>query len=90
LLVKGLVETGERKAELLAALAPVARHPTVEIKVLTVAEALARDNRINSNRSLLPERQAEITASITNGAMPVEAELCQRFASRGFSGRRLE
>jgi RNA polymerase sigma factor (sigma-70 family) len=39
--ITGLVETTERKSEILRALSPVAKHPALSVEIKTVAEALA-------------------------------------------------
>jgi hypothetical protein len=87
LCVEGLLETDQRKAELLAALSPIKGHPAVEIHLLTVAEAVQRQRA--QSRAAAPEPIVEQT-EITAAALPVEADLRRHFAARGVDDARME
>jgi RNA polymerase sigma factor (sigma-70 family) len=89
--IEGILETDQRKAELLAALAPIKEHPAVELRLLTVAEALRQEGQRQraQPRAAAPEtiiEQTEITAT----ALPVEADLRRHFATRGVDEARME
>ena len=43
--VTGIVDTAERKAEIMRALQPVMNHPAVRIEIQTVADALAQQQQ---------------------------------------------
>jgi hypothetical protein len=85
--VEGILETDQRKAELLAALAPVKDHPAVELRLLTVAEAVQRQRA--QPRAATPDPIIEQT-EITVTALPVEADLRRHFAARGVVEARME
>jgi RNA polymerase sigma factor (sigma-70 family) len=70
--VEGIVETEQRKNELLRALAPVGQNPAVTIDVRTVEEALRRTSTPNA----ISIRQSEVTAS----AIAVDRELRDYFS----------
>jgi DNA-directed RNA polymerase specialized sigma24 family protein len=76
--IKAIVETSQRKNEILASLAPIAGHPATTIRVETVAEALRGQagKRKPSTRPLIREYDA------TAGAIPAEPELRAYFTSR--------
>lgn len=82
--VEGVLETDQRKAELLATLAPVKDHPAIEIDLKTVAEALRQEEQRQraQPRAAAPEPIVEQT-EITAAALPVEADLRRHFAARG-------
>lgn len=75
--VEALVETAERKREILAALGPVAANPAVRIDVSTVAEALAGRGR----RS--PEQTTELDVEVRDDARDADAELARGLAGAG-------
>jgi hypothetical protein len=89
--VEGILETDQRKAELLAALAPVKDHPAIEIDLKTVAEALRQEGQRQraQPRAAAPEPIVEQT-EITAAALPVEADLRRHFAARGVDEARME
>jgi RNA polymerase sigma factor (sigma-70 family) len=70
--VEGIVETEERKTELLRALAPVSHNPAVTIEVRTVDEALKRAPAPGT----ISVHQAEVTAS----TIAVDRELREYFS----------
>jgi len=74
LLVSGLVETEERKSELIRALATVRNNPAVRIELETVAQAEQRER---------PKSAGDITVErveATEGTSPVYADLKKRFS----------
>lgn len=74
--VEALAETEARKEEILAALAPVAANPAVEIDVSTVAEALRRRGGRGAAATSL------VDIEVSEDSQGVDAELRRRFASR--------
>jgi hypothetical protein len=74
LLVSGLVETEERKSELLRALATVRNNPAVRIEVETVAQAAQRE-RPKSSGNITVER-----VEATEGTSPAYADLKKKFS----------
>jgi RNA polymerase sigma factor (sigma-70 family) len=84
LLVSGLVETEERKSELLRALATVRSNPAVRVEVETVAAAAQRE-RPKSPSNVTVER-----VETTEGTSPAYAELKKKFSddeARRFADR---
>jgi hypothetical protein len=79
-----LIQTAERKSEILQSLKSVAGNPAVKVEVSTVAEAQARQQQRRPANSTLEEVQ------ITQQTVPVEAELRTYFSGRGLSGDQLE
>ncbi|HEY2970875.1 MAG TPA: sigma-70 family RNA polymerase sigma factor [Pyrinomonadaceae bacterium] len=85
LLVQGILETDQRKSEILRALGDVAHNPAVRVQVETVAEAQKRETRRSPGSITLQGVQ------VTGGSVPVEADLRNYFSSkRGFSGEALD
>lgn len=84
--VEGVVETEERKAELLQTLNAVAAHPAVSLQIRTVAEAAAQQNQsAAAERNLIVQE-----AQVAQQAIPSETELRNYFSSRhGWTGERL-
>lgn len=78
--VEGIVETEQRKRELLSTLAPVVDNPAVKIQISTVAEALALQRQAR-NSALTTIEPSEVTAS----AIPVDADLRRYFSAKGAS-----
>lgn len=89
--IEGILETDQRKAELLAALAPVKDHPAIEIELKTVAEALRQEGQQPhaQPRAATPDPIVEQT-EITVATLPVEADLRRHFAARGVDETRME
>jgi hypothetical protein len=79
--VTGLVETDQRKREIVAAMAPVAGNPGVQIEIQTVAEALAKQKQKSSSSS----QQATTSegVEIQSTGIAAEPELRAYFARRG-------
>jgi RNA polymerase sigma factor (sigma-70 family) len=59
--VEGVVDTEQRKEELIRALAPVSNNPAVKIEIRTIAEAMQRASRSLSGTVIV--REAEETAN---------------------------
>jgi len=76
--ISGLVETAERKAEILRALEPIANQPAVRIEVETVAEAMKRKAQRPAASEVLTLQQVEVQQS----RIPVYEELRQYLAPR--------
>jgi DNA-directed RNA polymerase specialized sigma24 family protein len=76
--VEAMVETSQRQAEILRALAPIADHPAVLIRIETVAEALKR--RSSRARPSIPGVIEEYTA--TGNTIPAQFELRAHFARK--------
>jgi len=75
--VTGIVETDQRKAQILAALNPVVASPAVQIEIQTVAEAIARQKSPSSSRPAIAER-----VEIQNTGIAAEPELRAYFERR--------
>jgi DNA-directed RNA polymerase specialized sigma24 family protein len=75
--VEALVETAERKREILAALRPVAGNPAVSIDVSTVAESLAARGRPSTGPA------TEFEVRVRDDARETDAELARRLAGAG-------
>ncbi len=73
--VKGIVETDQRKSELLNALQTVSNNPAVRIEIQTLAEALAAEKNRPKGKTSVQDLQADSTASAAEG------ELIQHFGS---------
>jgi hypothetical protein len=84
--VDGLVETAERKAELLRALQPVRENPAVEIKIATVSEALRKQ------KQAAPSASTEISVESTTvgDSIPAAAELRRYFSGKSQSSDEIE
>src|SRR6266542_1355310 len=75
--VSGIVETEQRKTEILNALAPIRNNPAVRVEIQTVAEAVAKQTN-TPNPS--PSTRA---VQIAGNAMAAEPELRAYFAREG-------
>ena len=75
--IEGIVETPERKAEIMRALAPLSSNPAVVLDVSTVAEASKRPQQAASS-SVTVDR-----VEIAKGAIPLDPDLRRYFAARG-------
>jgi RNA polymerase sigma factor (sigma-70 family) len=75
--VAALVETEERKAEMLRALAPLINNPAVKIDVRTVAEAVKHEQR----ESKSPEAAVR-EVEVANGRIPADLELRTYLSAR--------
>ncbi|MBO0859854.1 MAG: sigma-70 family RNA polymerase sigma factor [Chloracidobacterium sp.] len=84
--IEGIVDTPERKSEILQALAPLRRNPAARIEVLTFPEALDRQKTRAEPGGTLSIQTAEPAGD----RIPADAELRRRLERNGFSGDRLE
>jgi DNA-directed RNA polymerase specialized sigma24 family protein len=78
--IQGVVETNERKNELLRALDSVKSNPAVKVQINSAAEALQRLPKSPSPGSITVER-----AESGVNTIPVDGELRRYFASNGMS-----
>ncbi len=76
--VEATVETSNRQAEILRAMAPIANNPAVLIRIETIAEALKR--RSSGTRPLTPGVIDEYAA--TGNTIPAQSELRAHFAHK--------
>jgi RNA polymerase sigma factor (sigma-70 family) len=82
--VEGIVETPERKAEIMRSLAPLMNNAAVVVEVSTVAEASKRQQQASSS-SVTVDR-----VEIAKGTIPLDSDLRHYFASRGVPADRLD
>src|SRR4030095_6287454 len=75
--VAALVETEERKAEMLRALGPITNKPAVKIDVRTVAEAVRHEQK-EAKSPEVAVREVEVA----NGRIPADLELRTYFSAR--------
>ena len=83
--IEGIVETDQRKSELMRALSPVLNNPAVKFEVTTTAEATRRNPSSPSSGNLIIQGVAPSGYSI-----PVDAELRRYFSGRGLSDDQVE
>lgn len=79
--VTGIVETSQRKAELLRVLESVANNPAVRIEIQTVAEAVAAEQQQRSRAKATPGPISQQKVEINNEAIAAAPELRRHFAS---------
>jgi RNA polymerase sigma factor (sigma-70 family) len=77
--IDGIVETNERKAQILAAVAPVINDPAVRIEIQTAAEASAKVSKSRTKPTAIEVQRVEIA----NDTMPVRPELRRYFGKEG-------
>jgi len=75
--IEGIVETSDRKTEIVRALAPLSNNPAVVLDVSTVAEASKRPQQAASS-SVTVDR-----VEISKGVIPLDPDLRRYFAARG-------
>jgi len=87
--VQGIVETEQRKTEILNALGPVAGNPALRVDVQTVAEAQKRElkQRSSSQSSNATTIQP---VEVTQGQVAVYAELKRYLSARGIPNDQLD
>ncbi|HWR37389.1 MAG TPA: hypothetical protein VN622_16125 [Clostridia bacterium] len=85
LLVEGVVDTEERKQEVVSALAPLAPSPAVRLAIRSAAEAEEQQLRAPSTR--LHVQEVEVTADAQNGNPDIRHYLAQ---TGRWSGKQLE
>jgi DNA-directed RNA polymerase specialized sigma24 family protein len=86
--VQGIVETSERKIEILKALDAIRHHPAIVISVETVAEAQAHQVQVTASSSSSPVTIDRV--EITEGTSPVYQDLRRRYSdyeARTFADR---
>jgi DNA-directed RNA polymerase specialized sigma24 family protein len=83
--VHGVIETAQRKQQILGALRSVTSNPAVRIEINTVAEALRK-------QAPASQRPTEVVADVqaTSSAIPVDAELRRYLGARGVSQSQLD
>jgi RNA polymerase sigma factor (sigma-70 family) len=75
--ISGLVESGQRRAEIVRALAPLNRNSAVVIEIETVAEAVNRQQRSKTSSGPATVQRIEVT----RGEIPVYADLKKYFGT---------
>jgi len=86
--LEGIVETSQRKAEILNALAPVVTNPALAVSIVTTHEAVKR--QVKRSQSEGPDLSVVQLAELAAKSIPVDAELRRYFTGRGMSGDELE
>ncbi|MBO0799517.1 MAG: hypothetical protein J2P31_11910, partial [Blastocatellia bacterium] len=87
LMIEGIVDTEERKQELLNALASVRNHPAVKINIETPAEAERRLAKQRTPRA--PVKQIAINSVHFTGKFPAYPDLVHYFSERGTTNERI-
>jgi hypothetical protein len=83
--VQAIIETEQRKAEILQTLSPVAGNPAVEVQVETIAEALKRQTQLPSSEITVREIE------VAKNPFPAYAEVSRYFSDvNGLSGEQRE
>jgi hypothetical protein len=91
LMVEGILDSDQRKADILNALRPMLNNPAVHIQVETVTEAserLARARPPNAKSS--DSTISNETVEVEKTALPVDVELRSYFHSRGVPNDRID
>jgi RNA polymerase sigma factor (sigma-70 family) len=83
--VQGIVDTSNRKDEILRALSSVNANPAVKVDVKTVAEALKRTRQSRPSQELTLEQ-----AQPASNVLPADADLRRHFSSKGIGGSDLD
>lgn len=79
--VEGIVESENRKNELIRALAPISNNPAVRINILTVAEAVAREQKAKQSPKGKPGQESTERIDTSGGEVPVRQQLTAYFGS---------
>jgi anti-sigma factor RsiW len=79
--VAGIVESPQRKAEILRALEPVVNNSAVRIEIQTVAEAVAEQQQQRSRANATPGPISEQKVEINSEAIAAAPELRRHFSS---------
>ncbi|MDQ3257755.1 MAG: RNA polymerase sigma factor [Acidobacteriota bacterium] len=82
--IEGIIDTEQRKAEIIRALAPVSSNPAVKVDVLTVAEASKRQSHLLSSPAITSRIE------VAKGAIPVDPQLRRYFSAREVPSDRLD
>jgi len=80
--VTGIVDTEQRKAEILRALHPVVNNPAVHVEITTVAQAVAQQ-QIRQTGTAPPPAATKQKVEIASDAIAAEGELQSYFAREG-------
>lgn len=91
LLVQAVLDSPQRKAEILNSLRPLLNNPAVHLEIDTIAEATERRSR--ARPSVSERLSASVSSEIVEvekAALPVDAELRHYFRSHGVSDDHLE
>lgn len=84
--VRGIVETDQRKTELLNALGSVIHNPAVRVDIETVAEAVAKQPHKGAGAAAVPDQHAEIA----NNSIAADPELRRYFSARGIADSEID
>jgi hypothetical protein len=91
LYVSGIVDTAERKSEIMRALQPVMSNPVCRVEIQTVAEAVAQQQQQRIRSKVTPAPNTEQKIEINSEAIAAAPELRRHFANdeelRQFSAR---
>lgn len=79
--VTGIVETAERKVEIMRSLVPLMNNPACRVEIQTVAEAVAQQQRQSIRSKLAPGLVTEQKVEINNETIAAAAQLRGHFAS---------
>ena len=89
--VKGMVDTSERKAEIIQALQPVAANAAVRIEVQTLSEAVAQQQQQSVRANATPAPVIQQNVDINNSEIAAAPELRRHFQTedqvRDFAAR---
>lgn len=84
--VDGVVETSQRKQEILNALSSVGGNPALKLNIETVEERVARENNVRSEGSSISLERIEPTSN----SIPLEPELRAYFTAHGVQPAQLD
>jgi RNA polymerase sigma factor (sigma-70 family) len=79
--ISGLLESDQRKAEIVKALSPIIRNPSVVVELETVAEALNREQRRQKQSQSSSGQVAVQRVEITRAQIPVHEDLKKYFGN---------
>jgi anti-sigma factor RsiW len=85
--VTGIVETEQRKSEILRALQPVMNHQAVSVEIQTVAEALAQRRQAGADPPLMTEQRIEINSDSVAAAPELRRHFDNDAQIRQFAAR---
>ncbi len=91
LMVQAVLDSAQRKAEILNALRPMLNNPVVYLQIETAAEAAERLSRARpANSQSSNSTVSNETVEVEKTALPVDAELRSYFRSRGVPADRVD
>lgn len=79
--IEGIVESENRKNELIQALASIANNPAVRINIMTVAEAVAKEESQKRPKNSQTEKLSAERVDTLGGEVPVRRQLIAYFGS---------